>query len=167
MGVRRKKWNIEALKREGQANEYQNKIEGNLANGLNTDQSQDESIQGHCDKIKESILSAVENTTGEARDRRIKEWFDDDCRAAIQEKNRDRQQTLKRNTRATYEKYRTSKRNADKIIKGKKREFLKSKIKEIEQLNKANESKRFYHALKVMTNGYGVRVNTIRDVSIR
>lgn len=42
---------------------------------------------------------------------------------------------------------------------------MKDKIKELEQLNKVNKNKKFYHAQKNMTTGYRAKSNTIRDAN--
>jgi len=74
-----------------------------------------------------------------------------------------RQQILQRNTRSTYEKYSISRINVEKIIRRKKKEHMKNKIKELEQLNKANENRKFYHAMKNITIEYRARTNAICD----
>lgn len=40
---------------------------------------------------------------------------------------------------------------------------MKNKIKELEQLNKANKNKKFYHAMKNRTIEYRARTNAIRN----
>lgn len=40
---------------------------------------------------------------------------------------------------------------------------MKNKIKELEQLNKANENRKFYHAMKNITIEYRARTNAICD----
>lgn len=107
-------------------------------------------------------MKAAEDTIGEVRYKRDIEWFDEEYKTVIQEKNRNRQQILQHNTRSAHEKYRASRKNADKIIKKK---YLNNKIKELEQLNKANENKKFYYTVKTMTNGYRARTTTIRDAN--
>jgi hypothetical protein len=64
------------------------------------------------------------------------EWFNDECRNAIEEKNKARQIFLQKGTRLSLEKYKHTIKSANKTIKKKKREYLKNKMREIEELNK-------------------------------
>lgn len=57
------------------------------------------------------------------------EWFDDECRNVIEEKNKDRQIFLQKGTRLSLEKYKHSRKSANKTIKKKKKEYLKNKMR--------------------------------------
>ena len=61
---------------------YQQKINEKLDN---TDGTQD--VQTEWNKIKNGILEAAEETIGEKMGNRNEEWFEEECRTAIQEKN--------------------------------------------------------------------------------
>jgi translation elongation factor EF-Ts len=89
------------------------------------------------------------------------EWFDDECRNTIEEKNKARQIFLQKGTRLSLEKYKHTRESANKAIK--KKEYLKNKMREIEELNKSNESRRLYQAARVMITGFQPRVIMCKD----
>lgn len=116
----------------------------------------------HRNNFKKLVLKAAGDIIGEARNGQATDWFDEECRMAIQEKIRNIQQILQQSTRAAHEEYRITRRIADKTIKIKKK-YLKNKIEELEQFNKANKNEKFYYAMKSMINGSGT--NTICDAN--
>jgi hypothetical protein len=68
-------------------------------------------------------------TIGEEK-RTRNEWYDEECREAIREKNEDRLHMLQQ-TRQTYDKYKESWEKANKIIHGKKKAYIKKEIENI------------------------------------
>jgi hypothetical protein len=56
------------------------------------------------------------------------EWYDEVCREAIRGKNEDRLGMLHRTTRRTYDKYKESRKKANKIIHSKKEAYFKKEI---------------------------------------
>jgi hypothetical protein len=55
---------------------------------------------------------------------------------------------LQRTTRQTYDKYKESRKKANKIIHSKKKAHLKKEIENIELLSNQNDSRKFYQAVK-------------------
>jgi hypothetical protein len=74
----------------------------------------------------------TEKSLGENKGKRNEEWFDEECRMAIQEKNDMRKILLHRVTRSSKESYREHRRRANKICQERKREMLKRQIENIE-----------------------------------
>jgi hypothetical protein len=89
-------------------------------------------VQIEWNKIKNVIVEAVKESLGEKTGRRNKEWFDEECRTAIQEKNNMRKIMLQRMTRSNKEIYQEYGRRANKICQERKREMLKRQIESIE-----------------------------------
>jgi hypothetical protein len=58
-------------------------------------------------------------------------WWDVECKSAIQEKNEARRKCLIRKTRANLDIYHQKRLRANRICRGKKKEWLEGKIKEI------------------------------------
>ena len=81
-GKKRKRWNIDKLKNEEHLNLYQKKINEKL---VDTDEIQD--VQIEWNKIKNVIVEVAKESLGEKKGKRNEDWFDKECRAAIQEKN--------------------------------------------------------------------------------
>ena len=61
---------------------------------------------------------------------------------------------IQRETRSNYKKYKETRRMANKICRGKKKEMMKVQVLEIENLSKQNEIRKFYAAVKKMNRGY-------------
>ena len=81
-GKKKKRWNIDKLKNEEHLNLYRQKINEKLED---TDEIHD--VQIEWDKIKNVTVEAEKESLGEKKGKRNEEWFDEECRAAIQEKN--------------------------------------------------------------------------------
>jgi len=76
------------------------------------------------------------------------EWWDDECKEAIKEKNVARGKCLQRRTRATQEEYEKKRNIATKMCRNKKKQWLNNKIKEIEEAHRKNETRKFYKDIK-------------------
>ena len=61
------------------------------------------------------------------------DWFDDECREVIVEKNKARNTCLNRNTIVNREEYEQKRSEARNLFKKKKRELLKKQIEEIRE----------------------------------
>jgi hypothetical protein len=90
-------------------------------------------------RIKKLLTDTAEQVIGEKKSGRNEEWFDNECQAAIEEKNRDKQKVLQRETRGNQEKYEESRKKTSKICRRKKREWMKRNIEEMEELRERNE----------------------------
>jgi hypothetical protein len=114
-------------------------------------------------EIKKVIGESAKEVIREKRRVRNEEWFDDECKIAIKRKNADILIMMQRETRQNYERYKESISRGNKILRGKKRGYLKVWMREIEELNIQNESRKYYQAVKWMTKDYQPRTNSCRD----
>ena len=71
------------------------------------------------------------------------DWFDDECKEIILEKNKAQNKCLNRNTRVNREDYEQKRSEARNLFKKKKRELLKKKQKKLE-----NPKRKFYKGIK-------------------
>jgi hypothetical protein len=85
-------------------------------------------------RIKKLLTDTAEQVIGEKKSGRNEEWFDNECWAAIEEKNRNRQKALHSETGGKQEKYGESRKKANKICHRKKREWMKRQTEEMEDL---------------------------------
>ena len=99
-GRKRKRWNTDKLTKEKDLNLYQNKINEKLQN---VNRTQD--VQTEWNNIKNAIAEAAKETLSEKKGKRNEEWFNEDCRTVIQEKNTMRKIMLQRMTRSNKETY--------------------------------------------------------------
>lgn len=90
-------------------------------------------------------------------------WFDNDCKNIIQEKNKARQIMIQRNTRSSRERYERLKRQGNKIRK-KKKQAVNKEIEELERMNRKHEDKQFYAATrKRIRKGFEAKVTGCKD----
>jgi hypothetical protein len=98
-GRQRKRWNIDKLKNED-LNLYQQTINEKLE-----DTEGKQNVQIEWNNIKNVIVEAAKEPLGEKKGKRNEEWFDEECRTAIQEKNNMKKIMLQRMTRSSKETY--------------------------------------------------------------
>ena len=101
---------------------YQKKINEKIQ-----DIDRTQNVQTEWNNITNTIEEAAKEAPGEKKGKRNEEWFDEDCRTAIQEKNNMRKIILQRMTRSNKETYREYRKRANKICREKKTEMLKDK----------------------------------------
>jgi hypothetical protein len=117
-GIKRKKWNIDKLRNEENLNLYQQKINEKLED--------------------------IDGTQDVQKGKRNEEWFDEECRTAIQEKNNMRKIMSQRMTRNSKKIYREHRRRANKICQEKKREMLKRQMENIEVDRYRADTRKYY-----------------------
>jgi len=109
-------------------------------------------------KIEQSIKEAAEETIQEQKLTREENWFDEECAQIMKEKNIARQKMLEKERRANTERYQELRRKVNKICKKKKKENMKERLEEIEQLSKQNERRKFYKAVDKAKRGFQPRI---------
>ncbi|KAF2893262.1 hypothetical protein ILUMI_12911, partial [Ignelater luminosus] len=83
-----------------------------------------------------------------------KDWFDDECRKAVQERTQARMKMLEDNTRERIEQYKRIRNRTQTNIRNKKREAQKAKLEEIEEHYGNRNTKLFYKNLKEEKKGF-------------
>jgi hypothetical protein len=72
-------------------------------------------VQIEWNTIKNVTLEVAKESLGEKKEKRNEEWFDEECRMAIQEKNNMRKIMLQRMTSSSKKTYREYRRRTNKI----------------------------------------------------
>uniref|UniRef100_A0A8D8WVA9 Craniofacial development protein 2 n=1 Tax=Cacopsylla melanoneura TaxID=428564 RepID=A0A8D8WVA9_9HEMI len=163
------KWNTDSLKNDPIcAAEYQralrNKMEATGRTNIHNDDDGDD-VDAMWNDAKTIIMEVAEEQIGQQEWRRNQEWFDEECKQIINQKNIARTRMMNVNTRNNAERYHTLRKESKKIMRRKKREALKEKIKEIDALSKENEQRKFYAAVNRMKKGFQPTVNACRDAN--
>ena len=81
----------------------------------------------------------------------------------IRQKNQDRLRVLQKATRQACDKYKESRKKANKIIRKNKKAYLKTEIENIEQLSNQNDNRKFYQAVKKMNKGFQPRLDICKS----
>jgi hypothetical protein len=140
--IKKKKWNIKKLKVEAERKECE-RILDRILKGEGMERNIEEELK----TIEKAVKKAAEETIGENRNVRNEDWFDEDCRAAIAEKNRARQRMSQREARGNVRKYHQLRSGANKICRKKSKKSLSTQCEEVEQLNQQSELRMFYRAV--------------------
>jgi len=146
--------------KEEDLNLYQQKINEKLED---TDGIQD--VQIELNKIKNVIAESAKESLGEEKGRRNEEWFDEECRTAIQEKNYMKKIMLQRMTRSSKETYGEDRRRANKICRERKREMLKRQIESIEVDRERADTRKYYQTVNRFRKGFQPRLNACKHNS--
>jgi len=89
-------------------------------------------------QIKDSVLNAATEVIQNENKKLWNEWWNDECRKAMEEKNLARMKCINRRTSINQNDYMQKRKIANGICKRKKREWLNDKIKQIEEANRQN-----------------------------
>lgn len=87
-------------------------------------------VEEHWSKIKEAIITTARETLGMRRQQRKEEWFDDECRKAIEDRNILHRRYVQRRTRERKEEFGNARRKADRICRKKKRQYLNNQLEQ-------------------------------------
>jgi hypothetical protein len=74
------------------------------------------------------------------------EWWDEECKQAIKQKNMASTKYLQQNTKENKKHYKEKRKQANKVCKQKNKQWFKNKIMQI--TNKINETKKFFEEVK-------------------
>ena len=121
-------------------------------------------VQTEWNKIKNVIVEVVKESFGEKKRKRNEEWFDEECRMAIQEKNNMRIIMLQGMSKSSKETYREHRRRANNICREKKREILKRQIENTE-VSRERADTRKYLTVNRFRKGFQPRINACKDNS--
>jgi len=114
----------------------------------NQNQEEMENVEQDWQNIKAAILEAAKETIQMQPRAPYKEWWDEECRKAIEEKNIERKKCPQRRTRATQEEYEDKRRVATKICRNKKKHWLNDRIRRIEEVIHEMKRRNFIKASK-------------------
>ena len=109
------------------------------------------------------VIETATETIGVKTRKRNEEWFNDECKEVIRQKNQDRLRVLQKATRQACDKYKESRKKANKIIRKNKKAYLKTEIENIEQLSNQNDNRKFYQAVKKMNKGFQPRLDICKS----
>lgn len=151
--------NVDALKSERAAIDFAEAVSRNLESV-----PPGESVEEQWSSCAQSIKSAAESVLGYAPPHVKKEWFDEECKQAIDAKNSARLQCMqRRNTRQSWDQYSRKRRIATRLLRKKKRALENRKFSDIENHCGRNEVRKFYQMVKRQRDGYKPPTNFVKD----
>ncbi|KAJ4450018.1 hypothetical protein ANN_01425 [Periplaneta americana] len=150
-------YNMGKLEEEGIKDKISKKITDKIKEKSGND------IEEKWMNLKDSLQSVAEEILGWKQMEAKNEWFDEDCKQAIEERNQARIQMLQRTTRAISEDYSLKRNMAKKICRKKKRQYELDKLTEIQHHYEAKNTTKFYKEIKQIKIGFNSIVNIIKD----
>ncbi|XP_073832850.1 uncharacterized protein [Musca autumnalis] len=135
-----------------------------LAQLLNQSTPRPDNITTQWQNIAHSMQTAAKSILGFQRPPQRNSWYDQECRAATEEKNAAYRATLQSAaTRSARERYREKRREEKRLFRKKKREMEKRECEKIEMYRSQNEVRKFYQRVKHQTDGFGTGTSSCRD----
>jgi len=102
--------------------------------------------------LKHAILEATTEFKLSKDAKNANNWWDDECKRAIQEKNEARGKCLITKTRKNLEIYHQKRTKANGICRRKKEEWIERKIKELNETNKKRDTRKCYNGVRNLSN---------------
>jgi len=144
---RTKKINTQNLRIPEVAKEYEGEIKNKVAERrMDMDEG---SIDDKWNIMQTIIKETARETLGYEKNEGKRDWFDDECREAIQQKNQAYKECTNRNTRQKRAEYERLRRIADKTCRKKKRQWLNKKYMDIEEEFKLGNQYKAYREIKI------------------
>lgn len=141
--------------------EFQERIKNKLNN---SDEEVEDGVPYRWSRIKGAITAAAEDVLGRRERGEIKNnWYDEECEAALRERNEARKKVLQRNTRANKENYKNKRKAAKTICRQKKRTWERKKLEKLEEEFSSKQSRKFYKGIKEIKKGFQANSNMCKS----
>jgi len=113
-------------------------------------------------RIKETKQQLIEKDEG--TDTFKNKWYDEECKFAIEEVKKAREKWLIKGRREKEEQeYYHKRKEAHKIIRNKKKTYMKNVIKSIEEDQKRSNTRKIYQTVNKFKKGYQHKFSIIRN----
>ncbi|CAG9576128.1 unnamed protein product [Danaus chrysippus] len=155
---RRIRWATEKLK-DGEINtKYKQEIAKQLE--LRLPQSD---IELEWKSIKDGILEAAKETIGEKQRVRPEEWYDEECREALERKNAARLIYLQSKSSTHKEKFKEERDKARRLLKRKKKASEVRQMQALDDAGTRGSVRTFFKKVNPLRKGFQPRINICRD----
>ncbi|XP_062717045.1 uncharacterized protein LOC134292171 [Aedes albopictus] len=154
------RYNLERLKQPDVASAYAQNLEAALPDEGELDEAP---LEDCWSTVKAAINDAAESTIGYVERNRRNEWFDEECRTVLEEKNAARAVMLQQGTRQNVERYKQKRKQQTRLFREKKRRLEEAECEEMELLCRSQETRKFYQKLNASRNGFVPRAEICRD----
>ncbi|XP_065080620.1 uncharacterized protein LOC135703351 [Ochlerotatus camptorhynchus] len=154
------RYNLERLKQPDVALAYAQNLEAALPEEGELDVPP---LENCWSTVKAAITDAAESTIGYVERSRRNEWFDEESRAILEEKNAARAVMLQHGTRQNVERYKQKRKQQTRIFREKKRRLEEAECEEMELLCRSQETRKFYQKLNASRHGFVPRAEMCKD----
>ena len=154
------KWDVEKLQDENIKRQYVDSLERKIIDGMESEQ---QNVDDAWNQIRRNVEQAAAETIGTRTGKKRNDWFDDECRRALDDKNAARAKNLNRCTRAGIAEYRSKRNFERKLFRRKKRQHDKEVLIEIERFGNRKETRNFYRKVNESRSGYSQQPLLCKD----
>jgi acyl-homoserine lactone acylase PvdQ len=137
--VKRIKWNQKTLQNANNLKQYRT----SLCNKFHEQRIQQD-IEKEWAHIKQTIIESANESIQTQNTPLRNEWWDEECKQIMTQKNEAQTKYLQATTRARQEIYEIKRTEANKVCRGKKRNWINNKIMYIEELNDKKQTRKFF-----------------------
>ncbi|KAJ4436047.1 hypothetical protein ANN_18674 [Periplaneta americana] len=115
------------------------------------------------ENIRDNIKIAAEQSIGYYETKKKKPWFDEDCCMVVERRKQAKLKFLQDPVEANRDNYFNKRQEANRMLRNKKRDYLKEKLNEVETNSKNKNIRDLYKGIKEFKNVYQASINVIRD----
>lgn len=108
-------------------------------------------VENHWESIRTTLIQAATQEIGRMKTRYENEWWDEECKKIVEQKNEARKRWLRTNKEEEKIKYEKLRKECKKIIQARKNAWIEENMKEIETEAKYNNTKKFYKKIRQKT----------------
>ena len=138
------------------------KVLENMEDEDNSDNNINEKWENIKTIIKEAKQQLIEKD--ESTETLKHRWYDEECKIVIEEMKKAREKWLQKRRRENEEQeYIYKRKEAHKIIRNKKKLYIKNVIESIEEYQKYNNTRKMYQTINKFKKGYQHKFNMIRN----
>lgn len=139
----RRKYDLDKLKDAETAKNFKQQMEKELRS-----KAPEEQIEEEWSEIEKIMKDVTESVLGEPKRRRIKKWFDDECKQILENRNKARLKLMEANNDVNKRAFEESRKTAKRVCRAKKRGHVTQRLKGIEESYKNKEIRNFYQEIK-------------------
>src|SRR3978361_1936150 len=155
----RRNWDIESLSKQ----EVKEKYVVELEETIKKQSSETGDIDEAWNRMKKGIIQAAEKQIGIKRSSNKRGWYDEECHDMLSEKRKARQKWLNTSEQADRDNYEKVRKECNKRVRKKKRNWMEDEIKEIEKENRNKNTKVFYKKINKQNKTYRGRIRGGRN----
>lgn len=170
-GVRQEKFDSRKLVEDNDARkQYESKIREKLIETRNSEQTEEtgeedanDIIESTWTNLKNTIIEAANETVGIQTTKKRNDWYDDECKQKIEERNKARMKMLNRKTRAAVEEFNEKRKQARNECRKKKRMAEKEKFQHIVEMQETGNIREMYKEIKDIKKGFQPRTTLCKN----
>ena len=164
-GAKRRIFDTERMKETGIKDNFQLKLTNRFSIlDIVEEETEEQGVNQVWEDMFNIVREVSEQEIGFVPRERKNHWFDMECMAAIEERNRARQLVIRQqNNDAQRENYRLKKIETKRLLRRKKRQAFHKEIENIERNRHGGKIRQFYQGVKSIRTGYQARERMIKS----